>query len=372
MMMEPKCRVLQVLGSLLIGGAESRMMDVYRHLDHDAFDFDFLVFLQGEQYYETEIRQLGGKIIKCSPPSMGNIALVFQTIRKILRDGHYNAVHAHTSYFSGVVMLAAKMEGIPVRITHSRTTDTVRTGLSKKAMVALGKVLISKYATIRLAISKDAGDFLFGNKAFEVLPNAIDTHKFLSVSTDTISTLRAKYQIPESAFVIGQIGRFYPMKNHEFTIRWFDSYRKEHPEAFLLLVGDGYLKDSIEETVKQRAIDQYVRFTGNVDNVNEIIHLFDVMLFPSLFEGLGGVVLEAQASGVPTVMSDTLPRETDLGLGLIARCKLDDTQLWVEAVDGFRNIKAPSENEILNAFNQHHYSLDYELSRLCAMYGGEV
>ena len=366
-----KIRILQVLGSLLVGGAESRIMDVYRHLDRNMYDFDFLVFLEDDQYYEAEIVSYGGKIFKCQSPSMKNIFIVLNKIRKTIRNGNYNAVHAHTSYFSGVVMLAAKMEAVPVRITHARTTGTVREGRAEKALVELGKQLISRYATVRLAISNDAGLYMFGTKPFEVVPNAIDVEKYIIKNNYTIKKLRNKYGISEKSFVIGQIGRFNPMKNHMFTITWFHSYIATHPDAILLLIGDGYLKERIEEMTKKLGISEYVRFTGVVDNVNELIHLINVVLFPSIFEGLGGVVLEAQAAGVPTVMSDKLPIETDLGLGLVTRCSLNNDRCWSDAVDCYREAVHPTKERILDAFNKHNYSLDYELSRLYSIYKDE-
>ena len=367
--MMKKTKVLQVMGSLELGGAESRMMDVYRHLDRQKYTFDFLAFMKGHQFFEDEIKQFGGKVFKVDSPSMTNMLSVLKEIRLIIRQGKYQAVHAHTSYFSGIVMMAAKLEGIPIRIVHARTTGSIRTGWAKKAMIWVGKWLITRFATCRLAISKDAGDYLFGKSEYEVLPNAIDIEKYQGIKNERILELKKYFEIDDDSFVIGQIGRFFPMKNHKFTLEWFTEYRKEHDDAILVFIGDGYLRESIEKTVEESGIKAAIRFTGQVSNVYELIHLLDINIFPSLYEGLGGVVLEAQAAGVPTVMSDRLPFETDLGLGLVTRCSLDNTKMWTKAVDEYRNIDIPSVDLINCTFYQRKYSLDYELTRLYEIYG---
>ena len=363
-------RVLQVLGSLDAGGAETRMMEVYRHLDRERYAYDFLVFREAPQHYETEIMQLGGRIYKCKTPKLNNMLNIAKEIYNILKNGQYDAVQAHTSYFSGVVMAVARLAGVPVRITHARTTNTVRKGKLKQIDTFLGKQLISRCTTTRIAISQDAGNYLFGKQEFEVIPNAIDIEKYQNIDLERIKEIKREYNIPENAYVIGQIGRFNPMKNHMFTLRWFKQYCQEHEDAYLLFVGDGYMRPKIENMAKKLSIR--IRFTGVIDNVYELLHIIDVHFFPSLFEGLGGVVLEAQAAGIPTVMSSTLPRETDMGLGLIQRCALDaDYDTWSNAVEYCRKIGHPSQDIIKKAFLDNRYSMEYELERLCSIYCGD-
>ena len=371
-MKKKRLKVLQVLGSLYVGGAESRMMDVYRHINREKISFDFLVFRKEHQPYEDEIYTYGGKIFKLDPLSFKNIPFVINSVRKVLREEKYNAVHAHTSYFSGVIMMAAWLEHIPVRITHARTTDSVRSRLPYKVVISIGKRMINRFATNRIAISKNAGDYLFGSLPYEVIPNAIDIEKYQTIDDSKVNVLRQLYGIPDSSFVIGQIGRFNPMKNHEFTIEWFYEYLKDNEDSVLILVGDGYLRANIEKKVNDLGIGERVRFTGVVNNINEVIHLFDVLLFPSIYEGLGGVVLEAQAAGVPVVISDVLPDETDMGLGLITRCSLDaGYDKWTNAVNQCRKRNEISYDDINLAFKKHKYSIEYELERLYSIYNGK-
>ncbi len=362
-------KVLQVFGSLNMGGAECRMMEVYRNIDRKEFPFDFLILSSGEQFFEKEILLLGGKIYKLKMPTPWMILYHIHELMRILRDGRYDVVHAHTSYHCGLVMYAARRVGIPVRIAHARTTGSKRAGCIKSLMTSIGKILADKFATHRLAISQSAGEYLFSNHEFEVLPNAIDVGKFLKVSPEEVTIQREKFQIPENALVIGQIGRFEAMKNHAFTLHWFKQFHQICNQTVLILVGDGSKRHEMEELADTLGLREAVRFTGVVGEVEKLLRTFHVLFFPSLFEGLGGVVLEAQAAGVPAVISDTLPFETDLELGLVKRCGLqEDMSVWNQAVQSCRNMKIPSSEMIRQAFFKHGYSLEYELQRLGEIY----
>lgn len=369
--MKETIKVLQVFGSLNMGGAESRMMDIYRHLDRQKCQFDFLTMADEKQFFENEILLLGGKIIKIESPRSCGIIKHFLQLRQYMRIGKYNAIHAHTSYHCGLVMAAAWMEHIPVRISHARTTGSKQSGKMQVIFQRLGSVLINAFSTHRLAISKEAGKFLFGNHDFEIIPNAIDLDKYYHNEKLVIDSIVEEIGIKEQSFVIGQIGRFDLMKNHEFTVRWFSQYVKENDKAVLVLVGDGTLRVQIEEKVHELGIVEHVIFTGVRSDVNYLLHLFDVVFFPSLFEGLGGVALEAQAAGVPCVESDTIPLETDLGLGLVKRCSLDGGfEVWNEAVNSCKKIIIPSCDIIKAAFDKKGYSLSRVIKRFLEIYGG--
>ena len=256
-------KVLQVFGSLNMGGAECRMMEVYRHIDRKQYHFDFLILLSEKQFFEDEVLSYGGKIFKLKMPSPLKVLSHVMQMRKILQDGKYDVVHAHTSYHCGLVMLAAWMAGIPVRISHARTTASKRTGIIKSFMASMGKFLGGKFSTHHLAISKSAGQYLFGKNEFEVLPNAIDVEKFLNVSLQEVEQQRGKHQIPVNAFVIGQIGRFEPMKNHVFTLQWFQQFHQNCSDSILVLVGDGPQRSEMETLAETLGVRDAVRFTAD-------------------------------------------------------------------------------------------------------------
>ena len=355
-----------------MGGAECRMMDVYRAIDKSAFQFDFVTLTSGHQIFEDEIKELGGKVYKIKSPREIGILKHVREVRKCIRAENYSVLHAHTSYHCGMMMLAAWLEHIPVRISHARTTGSKSKAKSKHISLVLGRILIKLFATKRIAISKKAGEFVFGNSSFEVLPNAIDVKKYQNIDNSEIDNIKEEIGIRKDAFIIGQIGRFALMKNHIFSINLFNEYLKHFPNTKLVFIGDGELKPEIESLAKKLGIYGEVIFTGIRNDVNKVIHTFDVLLFPSLFEGLGGVALEAQAAGIPVVESDSVPVETDMGVGMVQRVSLhDDFSVWKNAIDAARDGKRPSFEIINRAFQEKKYTLSSTINTLCSIYRGE-
>lgn len=364
-------KVLQVFASLNVGGAESRMMDIYRCIDKKKCTFDFVTMQQEAQYFEEEIKKYGGDIYKIASPRECGIFNHIVQLRKCMRMKKYDAVHAHTSYHCGIVMLAAKLEGIPVRIAHARTTGSKQKGRLKELLLRIGRILILAMATKRFAISKEAGEHLYGKFEFEVIPNAIDTRKYQITTESDIVRLKKELNIPENFYVIGQIGRFDSMKNHIFTVNWFSQYVKLMPKSFLVMVGDGPLVLEIKELVKKYEIENQVLFTGVRGDVPDLIHIFDVMIFPSLYEGLGGVVLEAQAARIPVVESDTVPAASDLGLGLVKRCSLNDSfEQWNVEIENSKLVDIPCIEKINEKFSNAGYSIEAVTHRYMCAYGG--
>lgn len=351
-------KVLQVFGSLNMGGAESRMMDVYRNIDKEKCEFEFLTMQTDHQYYEDEITSLGGKIMKIDSPRKSGILKHISTLYKIMKSGKYDAVHAHTSYHCGVVAMVAFFAGVSVRISHSRTTGSKQKSKLKGVFLSLGRCLVNMFSTHKFAISSDAGKFLFGKSKFEVVPNAIDTNKYLDITPDEILQFKSELGIAENKTVIGQIGRFDSMKNHKFTLNWFSQFLTIKPDTVLVLVGDGPLRQDMEKLTDELGIKENVVFTGVRGDVAKLIHVFDVLIFPSVFEGLGGVVLEAQAAGVPAVVSTGVPRETDLGLDMVERCSLDESfDVWNNTITNSLKKPMPDVKEIIKAFDRNGYSI---------------
>ena len=364
-------RVLQVFGSLDMGGAESRMMDIYRTIDKRQCQFDFITMQAEKQYYENEIKSMGGRVIRLDSPRKKGIIHHFKQLRNCMRRGHYDAVHSHTSYHSGIVMLAAWLEHIPVRISHARTTNSKHSGIPAKVVMLFGKGLINTFATRKLAISKEAGQFVFGGVgSFQVVPNAIDVKKYLTISSEKLQDLKNQLGIERTDLVIGQIGRFETVKNHEFTIEWFEQFAKKNPNTKLVLVGDGSTFSHICEIVHNKELQDRVIFTGIRSDIYQLIHVFDVLFFPSLYEGLGSVALEAQAAGIPVVMSTGIPQEADMGLGLVWKCSLNGSfLLWNDAVCAAKAKERCSSESIREAFADKGYDLDTIAKQYLLWYG---
>lgn len=303
-------RVLYVHGGKLnYGGTEAYMMNYYRHFDRTRLQVDFAVHGFERGVYEDEIEAMGGQVFYLPVKSrdyFGNI----RALQKLFQSGRYEIVHAHMDAMNAVVLKQAKKCGIPVRISHSHNTQHQTQNCLKLMLNDFEKKQVSHYATELLTCSEAAGKWLYGDKPFTVLHNAIDAEQY-RFSPQTREAVRESLGLRDR-FVVGHVGRFHFQKNHEFLLEIFRCLHREHPQAALLLVGDGELRTRLEEKIKAYGLTDDVILTGNRSDVASLLQAMDVFLFPSLFEGLGIVLIEAQAAGLPSVASSEVPAEADL------------------------------------------------------------
>ena len=365
-------RILQVFGSLNVGGAETRTMEIFRNIDRDLFQFDFISMEKGDQFFEDEIRSLNGNIYKIESPR-SSIFKNFRSLCRVMKNNNYDAVHAHTSYHCGLVLKAAASCNIPIRIAHARTAGSIHRNIVDRVQLYIGRQLISKYATSRIAISEEAAKFLYGQsgEGIRIIPNSIDTSLYEIVQN--VEQLYHDFQIKKEDILIGHVGRFQPMKNHKFLIDIFPSILESIPKAKLVLIGEGPLSSNIKAAVKHAGLDEYVLFCGVRDDVYKWMQMFSCVIMPSIYEGLGGVAIEAQAAGRACVLSQGIPqKETDLGLGLCEYLSLsDDKSDWVKAVERAIDKPHPSQYEIKMAFKHSGYLLASGIKAISQIYMGE-
>lgn len=365
-------KVLQVFSAMNMGGAESRMMDVFRNIDRRRYRFDFLSMSLEPQYFEREVAELGGRFFKIRPPRESGILGNLKEMRQVMAEGRYDAVHAHTSFHCALATWAARLARVPVRIAHARTTGSMNASLLNRLFLSLGRFAMPWGTNVRLAISRDAGRYLFGKGRFRVLPNAIDCRKFQDVDPRDRERIRQEFGLVGRGLVIGMVGRFNQMKNHRFAVRWFAEFLKEKPDSVLVFIGESsYRRLDIPRMCDELGIGSSVRFAGVRSDVDVWMNVFDVLLVPSLFEGLGGVILEAQAAGCPVVKSDSFTNEADMGIGLVEQLSLDaGFASWSEAVVRAAGKARPGNGEINQAFAMRKYDLASEIDELGRIYDG--
>ena len=354
------------------------MMDIYRKIDENKVNFDFVSLdLSENQYYEEEIKLRGGNINKVnSPREIGVLSHLKELIKifKVNNDNGKLIIHAHTLHHCGLVMLAAKLSKVKIRISQSRNTKTQHTNIKSRITVFIGKILISVFATEMIAITKESADYLFfkkyiKNKKVKIVPNAIDLDKYKNISKEEIIKLKKQYNISSDYNVIGHVGRFEKMKNHKFLIDLFFHYNKLNPNSILVLIGDGTLKKPMKKLVQDLGLNNNVTFLGIRSDVYLWMNIFDVVLLPSLFEGLPGVASEAQAAGTPCVLSDNITAKSDLGIGLLRYLSITgDKDDWVKGINYSLKIKTPSFSLIESKFDQKNLSLNKGIEALNKIY----
>ena len=332
-------RILHVVSAMNRGGAETMIMNLYRKIDRNKLQFDFIVHSNIKGHYDDEIISLGGKIIRCnSLGTIGPIKYVRALSKAISENGPFHAIHAHTDFQSGFVAMAAKKAGINNRICHSHNTQWVANQtIYHKIQLFIFKEIIDKYATGYCSCGIDAAKFLFKKKKInsgeiKYLNNGIDVETF-NLDTEKVSYLKEELKIDDDTLVIGHIGRFYKQKNHTFIIDIANKMKQEGLKFKVVLVGEGPLLSNIMEKVSKFGLTENVIFLGVREDIPQLMKIFDVFLFPSFFEGLPVVLVEAQAAGLKCIISDTITREIDFGLGLIQYCSLDkEVEVWTDKI----------------------------------------
>lgn len=301
-------RVLHVVTYMGRGGLETMLMNYYRNIDRSKVQFDFLCHRDFEADYDAEILSLGGRIYRL--PNLNPFSKTYLNALESFFAQHkeYKIVHSHIDCMSAIPLKYAKKYGVPVTIAHSHNSNQPKD--KNYPLKIIYKRSIHKYADYLFACSKNSGIWMFGNKFsndIHVMNNAIDTKQYI-YNEQIAKSVREKYDLGND-FVVGHVGRFNTQKNHTYLIDIFNELLKIDPSAKLVLVGDGDLKKSIKKKIDDLNISDSVVFTGVVPNVNEIAQCFDVFCFPSLFEGLSVAMVEMQATGVKSVISDTISKE---------------------------------------------------------------
>ncbi len=306
-------RVLHIVTYMGRGGLETMLMNYYRHIDRTKIQFDFLVHRDFEADYDQEIIELGGKIhhvsklIPWSRKYKQELTYFFQ------HHPEYRIVHVHQDCLSSVALKCAEECGIPVRIAHSHSSSANRN--FKYYIKKHYMKFIPKYATDLVACGKQAGDWMFGGSSYRIVRNAIDIKKY--TYDDEIAKLKRKGLGVHDEFIVGHVGQFRQEKNHIFLLKIMKKLLEKRSDAKLLLVGDGEGRKEIVEKAKEYGIVEHVVFLGNRNDVNELMQVMDVFVLPSLYEGVPLVLIEAQASGLPCVISDRVSKESIVVDGLV-------------------------------------------------------
>lgn len=332
-MSEP-IRVLHVLGGLSLGGAESRIMDLYRQIDREKIQFDFLVHAAGEQHFDKEVKELGGKVYRVPRFKVYNWFSYKRALRQFFAEHkEFRAVHGHMTSTASVYLPIAKKAGIPITLAHSRSAGVA--GGLKGIITRILRYPLKYRADRCLACSAEAGEAVYGKRwvkkgRVEVIPNAILAQKY-HYDESVRNAMRNRLGIADR-FVIGHVGSFREAKNHVFLLKIFAEIYKKRQDAVLLLLGDGELRSQIEKQAEQAGLSHAVHFLGNRADVASYYQAFDYLLFPSLYEGLPGTVVEAQVSGLRCLISDNITKEVMI-TELVTSLSLRKTAAeWAEAV----------------------------------------
>lgn len=338
-------RVLHVLGNTNLGGAESRIMDLYRHTDRNRVQFDFLVHSGEEGFYEKEIRELGGRIFRVPRFRIYNYFSYRKALKEFFQEHHeFALVQGHMTSTAAIYLPVAKKAGVKKTAAHARSAG-VDKGLKGTMTRFLRRNLADK-ADYLFTCSELAGISVYGEKAVRegktiFIPNAIDCAGF---TFDPVKRKKMREELElTDALIIGHVGRFHYAKNHEYLLRVFAELCRMSAGAggstaetgadqnyHLILLGEGPLMEDTRTLTEELGVAEQVHFLGNHKNIADYYQAMDYFVYPSRYEGMPGTIVEAQASGLPCLMSDTICREV-IATELVETMSIEkEPKVWAE------------------------------------------
>ena len=341
--LEKTIRVLQILGIVANGGVEAVIMNYYRNIDKRKIQFDFVVHNDADENYIKEVLSMGAKVYKVTPYNQNVFKFMYE-IYHIIKSNQYQIVHSNMNALSGFALLPAYLAGAKIRILHNHTTDSKEEklrSLIKRVLRPFAKLFANQY----WACSKLAAEWMYGRNAstngkITIINNAIDLEKF-KFNREKRKQLRKELGL-ENCFVIGHVGRFVKQKNHIFILNFFVRFHQKYPNSKLWLIGEGPLKKEVEHKIMKLGIIDSVELLGVRENVNQFMMAADCLLFPSIFEGLGIVAVEAQTSGMLTIVSNNIPIEANIS-SLFHQLPLN-VEKWVSEVEYLLEYERGKEN----------------------------
>lgn len=333
-MLDKPIRILHVVTSMNAGGIENMLMNLYRNIDRNKIQFDFLVHRRAKGFFDDEILSLKGRIYYVRPLSVVNIFSYYKDLNQFLNQyNYYKIIHSHISVWSYLILSIAKKNKIPIRIAHSHESHKTlwEHKLTRIPLIWSLRKMINRPLTHRLACAYDAGKWMFGKSVdFKVINNAIDVSKF-KFNSETAENIRREFNL-EDSLVIGHVGNFSRPKNYPFILKVFKEITRHNGKVKLLLVGNHKRNPKIANEVAELKLQDKVVFTGLRNDVYNLYQAMDVFLFPSHNEGLPVTLVEAQAAGLKIFASDAITREVALTDDIEFLSLNKSTEDWAEEI----------------------------------------
>lgn len=346
-------RVLCILSNMNAGGAETFLMKIYRQLDKNMYQMDFCINVKEPCFYEEEILQKGGKIYRIPSKSEG-LRVFADKLYNVVKLNNYKYILRITSNAAGFFDLKiAKKAG--AKVCCARSSNSSDGGSWKAVLIhRISRFLFDKYLDVRIAPSELAAMYTFGKrKKVNILHNAIDLGTY-HYKAEGRMKVRKECGFIDSDIVVGHVGRFMAQKNHSFLLDVFYYLHKENPKYKLLLIGKGELEETLKKKINDLKLNNAVVFAGVRNDIPDVMSAMDIFVFPSLYEGMPNTVIEAQATGLPCVIADTITREANIA-NLVTYLPLRDAKEWADTVKN--NIGGPRvDTERL--FRENKYDIE--------------
>lgn len=357
-------KILQIpTGGLFSDGILSCIVEYMTAMDKSGMDIRVLATNYADLNVIRKVESSGCKVVSI-PYRKKNIIRYFWKLYQYILKEKIDIVHVHgSSAIMSIELVAAKLAGCKVRIAHSHNTTCENTKVDKML-----RPIFNKVYTEGFACGQDAGRWMFGKREFTVIPNGRNLKKY-EYDMKKRDVYRNKMGIPSDALVIGHVGRFNRQKNHGYLIRIFSEVYKKKKNSYLVLVGTGEKVDEIKKLVKELGIEKNVIYTGVVENVSDYLSAFDIMLLPSLYEGLPLVVIEWQIAGLPCLISDTVTKECAITSLVKFESVKVKPEIWAEDIEKMILDNCEKNNStVFNEIKKAGYDIESGAKKLREQY----
>lgn len=366
-----KIKILIVAGAMDVGGIENQLMHLLRRCDKSKFHIDF-TSTDPEGFFLEEIRALGGSVHLIPRAKTCGLGAYCRGLWRVLRENRYDVIHSHELFHSGIVLLLAKLAGIPHRFVHAHNWDDGDgTGRRRSAIRscynAVMRFFIKRFSTCPIACSTLAGRFLYGEKDFHLLFNSVDTGKFLDHYDD-----RETGEFCDDGFQnVLHVGRITAVKNQLFLVEVARELRRRGKNIRILCAGSGDedYQARVEEAIREKGLEEHIRLLGVRRDIDVLMRRSAAFVLPSKYEGMPLVLIEAQASGLPCVSADTFSREVDFGIGTIRWLPPEaDAARWADAIEAAVSTGRAEKAAVQGAVEEKGFDSDSFARKLCELY----
>lgn len=333
-------RVLHIVGKMDRAGAETMLMNLYRHIDRTQVQFDFVTFTTEQGDYDEEILALGGRIF----PIIANnsIERMFKLTSFLKQHSEYQIIHAHKLLNNAFHLLAAKQAGIPHRIAHSHNTSNGKMGVMKKIYEKWALQIINKTVTSKIACGELAAKYLFGSTTgVMILPNSVNCQQMIEKAKENRNFISENFN--DEGLKIIQVGRLNTVKNHKFSLKIAEELTKRGVKYTLYIIGQGPLDLEIKKEIQKKSLTNNIKMLGIRSDITELMASADFMIMPSFHEGFPVVLVESQTVGLHAVVSDRVSMEVDLGLGLVEFLPISSAKEWADYLE------KPNSKKVFNS-----------------------
>lgn len=355
-------RVLHVHGAMEKGGTESVIMNIYRNIDRNKFQFEFTKFNNIESAYDSEIITLGGKFHQVkSRQEYGNLEHI-KSLYRLFKQNKFDVIHTHMNFHGGIVAVIAKICGVRTVVCHAHSSSEDDITFKRLLEINFLKMLIRLFSDYQIACSEKAAEFcFFKNSKYNILTNAVDLKQYYPITSDINIENSNKIKIIH-------IGRFVPVKNHRGIIEIAKQLKRLNIDFEVSLLGEGELMEEIQTMVEKYSLINYVNFLGIRSQINELLNEHDVCIMPSFYEGLPVALVEAQATGIPCIVSENVSSEVDMGLGNLYFVDVNDVNQWVKIIQQTYKNKITDISFIEECFSNRGYNLDENIRKISKIY----